>query len=321
VWRSPNLRRHGPRPHWVREILGRAGDAAAHEGVLGAAVVFVGFAFGILIQRKARYRTTWPHVAPPGEWPSRLADFARQVWMGYVPRDWAWALFVVGAVGLLLSAVPRVRAESGSVARACLALVPTSFAYALMMSISVPPRGRYFLPGIMLLAVGTVALAVGPLCGAIVARRRRLALYASISVLLLGTAAGHGWPSPSGVRDDLERYYGGMTGDLRDARASHLAGDYWKVWPAVFHAGLAGFERGDRRIVWGLSHRSLPTRDLWEGVGRHGLRVATPAGDEEAPGYLKAYGFPPMIRVEKLRSIQLLIPTDLKAEKPAGGPT
>jgi hypothetical protein len=42
-----------------------------------------------------------------------------------------------------------------------------------------------------------------------------------------------------------------------------IVGDYWTVWPAVFHANLASYGQAGRRVVFGLSYRSDPTNPLW----------------------------------------------------------
>ena len=62
---------------------------------------------------------------------------------------------------------------------------------------------------------------------------------AAVSTLLLASAARDGMPSLAGVRRIIDQRCGAMTAELIDARCTHLAGDYWSVWPAIFHVNLA----------------------------------------------------------------------------------
>jgi hypothetical protein len=42
-----------------------------------------------------------------------------------------------------------------------------------------------------------------------------------------------------------------------------LAGDYWTVWPAVFHANMVLYERAGHVGVFGLTYRSDQTDKMW----------------------------------------------------------
>jgi hypothetical protein len=54
-----------------------------------------------------------------------------------------------------------------------------------------------------------------------------------------------------------------LTPDVVNTGAAVIAGDYWTVWPAVFHANLAIGVRSDRPPIYGLTFRSGPTDNLW----------------------------------------------------------
>ena len=40
---------------------------------------------------------------------------------------------------------------------------------------------------------------------------------------------------------------------------THVTGDYWHVWPAVFHANLRLYEEHSSRRIWGIADRCTPT--------------------------------------------------------------
>src|SRR5207248_2774890 len=127
-------------------------------------------------------------------------------------------------------------------------------------------------------------------------------------MLLLAAASGYGLPSLRGVRDDLDRRLGTRTPDILAARCTHVAGNYWNVWPSVFHANLVLHERGERRVVWGVTLRSQPTHSLWEQMPREEICVGIPVGDTVGEGWLNSYHFPRMVEVERRPTLRILRP-------------
>jgi hypothetical protein len=112
---------------------------------------------------------------------------------------------------------------------------------------------------------------------------------------------------------------------VRAARCQLVAGDYWSVWPAVFHAALAAHARGEEARVWGVSHRSNPTVPRWATLPREALRVCTPRGEEAAAErWLRAYHLWPARLVESRGTVDVLAPEvapegDPAAERGAPG--
>lgn len=99
------------------------------------------------------------------------------------------------------------------------------------------------------------------------------------------------------------------------ARCALVAGDYWSVWPAVWHARLALRERGEAREVWGVTHRTNATVLQWW-AGRAALRVCRPRGDDaEAERWMRAFHLWPARVVERLPTLDVLEP--LAAPEPA----
>jgi hypothetical protein len=127
-------------------------------------------------------------------------------------------------------------------------------------------------------------------------------------VFLLALHASYGVPSLAAFRADLDRTLGTYTADVLDAHCTHVAGDYWKVWPTVFHANLVLHERGQPNQVWGVTLRSSPTASRWQQLPLDQVRVAVPVGDPQAENYLRCYGFGPMLVAEKRATVWVLQP-------------
>ena len=47
-----------------------------------------------------------------------------------------------------------------------------------------------------------------------------------------------------------------------------IAGDYWRVWPAVFHANLTLARTRTHARIFGLAYRSEATDALWKEGGK-----------------------------------------------------
>src|SRR4029077_18971204 len=64
-------------------------------------------------------------------------------------------------------------------------------------------------------------------------RGRMLSLALALAVLSASLCA-YGLPSFKTVRGDIDNVCGRLTGDIRTAGCTHIVGNYWKVWPAMF---------------------------------------------------------------------------------------
>jgi hypothetical protein len=91
------------------------------------------------------------------------------------------------------------------------------------------------------------------------------AVVASIAAaaLMLAAVASYGVPSAGRLRRTIDREFGAMTPYVEMTGATVIAGDYWTVWPAVFHANLVSYGQPGRQLVFGLSYRSDATNPLW----------------------------------------------------------
>jgi hypothetical protein len=119
---------------------------------------------------------------------------------------------------------------------------------------------RYVLPSVVLFAV---SIAIGLM--ALVDPGLKPAIVASIAAaaLTIAAVASYGVPSVGRLRRTIDREFGAMTPYVENTGATVIVGDYWTVWPAVFHANLASYGRPGRHVVFGLSYRSDATNPLW----------------------------------------------------------
>ena len=242
--------------------------------------------------------------------------FAESTWQTFTSREWlVFQLTTSLAAAALLIRLPRLREAARPALHAglCLALVALFYAGALACTVYAKRSAyayRYLIPSLLLLQSASAAVAVSPL-GAVLQRQARVARWLTPAGMLgLWAAAivGFGLPSLSGVRQDIDRQLGQHTAELLAANCTHIAGNYWDVWPAMFHANLVLYERGETRVLWGLSYRSSATQALWSQIPLDKVRVGVPLHDTEADGYLKAYHFPAMLEVERHRTIVVLQP-------------
>src|SRR5262249_6518835 len=118
----------------------------------------------------------------------------------------------------------------------------------------------------------------------------------------------YGWPSFAGVRRDIDLRCGGLTDDLLASGCTHLAGDYWTVWAAVFHANLELHERGESRTLWGVTERATPTYQLWKKTPMASRLAGVPVSDGLGEHMLRSFQFPALEEVEVRPTIRVLRP-------------
>jgi hypothetical protein len=253
---------------------------------------------------------------PPQEWPLAWVRFAESTWHTFTSREWlVFQLTTPLAAAALLIRLPRLREAARPALYAGLGLALVALLYAGVTAGTAHAKRndyayRYLIPSLLLLQSASAAVAVSPL-GAVLQRQARVARWLTPAGMLgLWAAAivGFGFPSLTGVRQDIDQQLGQHTAELLAANCTHIAGNYWDVWPAMFHANLVLYERGETRALWGLSYRSSATQALWSHIPLDKVRVGVPLHDTEADGYLKAYHFPALVEVERHRTIVVLQP-------------
>lgn len=137
---------------------------------------------------------------------------------------------------------------------------------------------RYVLPALLLFGVALAMLLVAPL-----SRHPKVAIGLSTVAFVAGTLVSDGTPSVRRVRSALDRKFGILTPHVITTGATVIAGDYWTVWPAVFHANMQLYERQRRTKVFGFTYRSNPTDPLWlDGCSTENVVLVAPRVDERA---------------------------------------
>lgn len=233
---------------------------------------------------RPEFRTTWLVAPPLGEWPGLIGLTFTSFWAEQGPAVWAGFLGGCALIGGAL-AVHR-RNWRGLVTFA--AVGASAAFFVCLTGVLYKARWRYSVPDLVLIHLAAHVLLSqslprlsGPRGAALTA--------AGLVAVLAAVLTTHGSPSRGNATAGLEARHGGAARAARAAGCTHIAGDYWEVWPAVF---LANARPTDGGPVWGLTFRSTPTGDLWKAVPPASVRVATFPGDPEAAKYLPLLGVP-----------------------------
>ncbi len=261
------------------------------------------FGASLLASRLSPYQGTHLGFAPIAAWPrawqvllSREIDFLGPV------LPWAVASLLVLAVLLVILGKERARPALAS----GLCLLGTAGAHLLILGTSGwvhqnDFRVRFLAVGLLAAATAGPALLLGLfleerfLEGSLKGRQTRWAgaVNAVVLVSLLPlTFLRYGAPSPTAARAALDGL--GPAGEgIAGAGCTHVLGDYWKVWPAVFRANLELDERGERRRVWGIARRSTQTYDLWRPRDWSTARIAVLGAPRQVEGLRAFFRIPP----------------------------
>jgi len=266
---------------------------------------------------------------PLDQWPVAFRGLLANTWQNVAPSYGPLCLAGLAGSGALLLALPAVRRQTAPALKAAGALAAAALIIACFMATRKWVQlnqymFRYLVPSVLYFQAALVILGVVPWLATLrLVHRTRAQFAAASSVLVLAAVYSYGLPSLAGVRNDVaEHHIPAITGintftgiqpeDVIDAHCTHVAGNYWKVWPAVFNANLRLYELGEQRVVWGITLRDKPTRGLWSRVPLRDLCVAVPAGgDPEADRYLREAGFPPLEVVERRPTAWILRPREL----------
>ena len=287
------------------------GSIRARLAVDGA-LLLAGLAAGQVFLHLWPVLTSFPlrlDVAPlplrdlPAAWTALLANAWRDA------GRWPAVLLAAAAGGLGLLLLPPLRPRlPGTLLRAA-ALAAAALAYALFAgSLRWVQENafhwRYLAPSALLVHLAALSLLAEPL--ARLPRLARPCAMAALALLPAAALAAYGPPSPAGVRADLDRVAGRHTADILASGCRLVAGDYWSVWPAVWHAALVSRERGEPQAVWGVSHRTNATVMQWWGR-RGALRICRPLGeDAQAERWMRSFHLWPAHLVERRATVDVL---------------
>ncbi len=319
----------------VDRLEGEPAPEVRRRLTVEAALLAAGLAAGqALLHLGPLLSGTRPHqtlgTLPPAEWPAAWAALFGNAWRASGP--WPWALAALAGAGLLLLSLPAHRPlRRGALLRAaalCLAALAYALATGTLRWVADNSfHWRYLAPSEVLVHLAAVSLVAEPLAR----RTGTRAVAAAVALVPLAALSVSGPPSLAQVRADLGAAAGmhalggrpgeaGVTArraaDVLGAACVLVTGDYWSVWPAVYHAALDAHDRGEPApAVYGLSFRSSPTAPAWTERPREALRICRVRGEEtEAERQLRGFHLWPARVIERRPTVDVLI-----AEPPPAG--
>ncbi len=230
-------------------------------------------------------------------------------------KNWLLTVTLTGVAGLLTLRWPVGRqALRGSLTLTLGLLIPALVQFAFMTSLNVvheSNRPRYLFVSVILWQAACVAFCVLQWTAVLPDHRRmRRFPYVVLVLFCLAAMARHGRSGLDVARQALDGNAGSITDEVLAAHCTHVTGNYWHVWKAVYHANRRLADRVATYTVWGICQRCLPTADQWTQVPLAETRIAVPIGDEsEGDAYLAQYAASPMILDHAGQTIRVLRPT------------
>jgi hypothetical protein len=235
----------------------------------------------------------------------RVADWS-MAWRGlaekavhYLSASWVVLLGLALAVAAALTIAGRRRGALAISAGLCLLGAAAGELAILGTSGWIHRENcdiRFLTSGLIALIVAGPALILSLLLEKRPVSWHRAANFLALAALLPILFLRFGPPSVSRARAALDEGLGRHSAEILASGSTHVLGNFWRVWPTVLHANLSLFERGERRRVWGISHRSAPTRDLWQPADWKQARFAVLGADSEIERYREWYGIPRLFR-------------------------
>lgn len=217
---------------------------------------------------------------PVVDWPKNWLEFFHS--LAAFDGVGAWAVAVAGVAGAGLAASLLAGRRVGPVARLGLPLVLAAGVELLLLGTRAWPamnqhHPRYLLAGLSGVWVAVLAAAWVPVF------RLRPSVAAGVTLVLLAGAVlwRYGPPSLAAARFELDDNLGRDTADYLSADAAAVSGEYMATWPNVWHVNLVAHERGEGRVIVGVSARSAPWAWRWRtGPLKGGFRLAGPFDQE-----------------------------------------
>jgi hypothetical protein len=323
-----------------RPALARRVRSALRSATAGQVAAFVASAAALcVLSGAARHRGGY-QIDPMSEWgytwlrlwQNACAPVCGTGWLPgarYIsPAGWlaTGSLVVLCAAGVCLTKSRKDALLAGLAAAAPLlagalgnSLLIASLNWPRVMGYSV----RYLIPSFMLLFLAAGAFSSAVVLRGLGPKAARIVNWLAVGALAAVIMVIYPAPSLVKVRSALDSSTGSLTQEVLAAKCTHIMGNYWKVWPGVFHANLVNYERGRRTIIWGIANRAGPTRDLWFNVPLDQIRVAEPIGDEEDFQWAqKTYRTWPLAKESQSAKITIYRPAQLVPDgQPVGAQT
>jgi hypothetical protein len=270
-------------------------DADVQCGVMTG----VAFLVGDLLMQLPSYRPTKAAAVRISNWAGGFAQLWANSWSVMAPPQGVIlpAAVIVSASALVLWL--RRTATNRVYTRAVPALLGAGFIYvgvvgSLKWTAANQYAFRYAIPGVVLV-ISAACLNVIAVGTARLGERPKVVFSAVLTgAVVLASVTVYGWPSFANARRAVDGSLGRLSHDLIAARCTHVVGDYWAVWPRVYHANLVHHELQDGQRTWGITFRSSSTQSVWRALPLEQWRVCASVGEEaERDRSWKANGIPP----------------------------
>jgi hypothetical protein len=251
-------------------------------------VVVSGPALGlVLLHYFVTGSATPTNVSALRDWPAGWMALLSNLWRHL---DFAIGAALTGAAGIASAWWSRDHSERRKEVTNAVVIASAGLVYMLIVGTLNHVKTNEYYPRYSLPFASVVAVAVSI---ALLAsfRLRQSAVLTCLLAMLIAVDLRYGFPELH-IRKLLNREYGVMTPDVINTKATAISGDYWTVWPAVFHANMYLYERGRHEMVFGLAQRSEMTRSLWLLNGTTSLIIAKHSERSAAEGYLAGLGQP-----------------------------
>jgi hypothetical protein len=244
---------------------GRSGLARWRFLVLNCALLAAATYASVKFSQAVALPHTPVETLPSAVWKTAATELFLSAWTNADIRSWVFVALALATVGLVSLLAPRVRARArpALLAAAGLALTATVPFAAAATSRWVAVNNyslRYLTPPLLLLEAACCLLATLPLL-ALPLDFRAPVSWTSAAATGLAVLFSVGPPSREAVLHAFESRWGGAARDVIAARATHVTGDYWKVWPTVFYADWLLGPAGRHDWPYGITDRSIATLD------------------------------------------------------------
>lgn len=208
--------------------------------------------------------------------------FADRLFTMTGPAWWYVVGSTIGATIMLM--VIRPRLVSRAVWAPCVVSLVVAVMYCAVMGLNQHVANnnydpRYALPAVVLVGCGGIGVFYTALSNAHPVFSSRWMGVVSAAIFVVTAITVFGAPSVAAVRQRVDAQCGKHTTRILKAGATHLIGDYWVVWPSVFHANMVLYERGSDQQLWGITGRCEATADLWN-LARFEHPVVLGMGDQ-----------------------------------------
>ena len=233
---------------------------------LGLALLVVAFGLGLVWMKAARMANpeligaTPQNALPPTEWLASWHGFFEH--LARLPGMLAWVLALAVPAGMgVLARITMRKPGVGEAGSPLLTAIPILLVPAAAEFLFIGTREwtamndhhpRYLLGSIESVQVLLALFAVAPLARLGAGARGWILGAFSLLLLLAAATAQYGFPAPHRPRAELDALAGAWTPELILCEVDSLGGDYWTVWPAVYHVNLERRELGDGRIFCGI---------------------------------------------------------------------